>query len=299
MTDIATTTARDRAERIRAKAADLLQEITEAFENRDHITLGYRTWGEYCRAEFDGRIALPRVKGDRVELCAALVDAGLSQRAVAEATGLSRNTVSKYVAPPAQIEPPLPTVLSRDEAERLTDELLRNDVELESATAELYQGRAWESLGYESWDDMVKAEWADLKLPMPLEDERQTVAPMAELVAQIEPPAKFTIPSTIEGVRELADTVAEGKGPDGMTVEQGRFALAATVTAWTQEGREVSVTEFERTNPKRAAKIKAEVEKIRAEYSDDEFALFGDLLGLELKHRAETERFLAGRRGEL
>ncbi|MGO2986492.1 MAG: hypothetical protein ACTIH7_16840 [Brevibacterium aurantiacum] len=187
MTDIATTTARDRAERIRAKAADLLQEITEAFENRDHITLGYRTWGEYCRAEFDGRIALPRVKGDRVELCAALVDAGLSQRAVAEATGLSRNTVSKYVAPPAQIEPPLPTVLSRDEAKRLTDELLWNDVELESATAELYQGRAWESLGYESWDDMVKAEWADLKLPMPLEDERQTVAPMAELVAQNEP----------------------------------------------------------------------------------------------------------------
>lgn len=214
MTDIATTTARDRAERIRAKAADLLQEIAEAFENRDHITLGYRTWGEYCRAEFDGRIALPRVKGDRVELCAALVDAGLSQRAVAEATGLSRNTVSKYVAPPAQIEPP----------------------------------------------------------------------------------AKFTIPSTIEGVRELADTVADGKGPDGMTVEQGRFALAATVTAWTQEGREVSVIEFERTNPKRAAKIKAEVEKIRAEYSDDEFALFGDLLDLELKHRAETERFLADRR---
>lgn len=216
MTDIATTTARDRAERIRAKAADLLQEITEAFENRDHITLGYRTWGEYCRAEFDGRIALPRVKGDRVELCAALVDAGLSQRAVAEATGLSRNTVSKYVAPPAQNEPP----------------------------------------------------------------------------------RKFTIPTTIEGVRELADTVADGKGPDGMTVEQGRFALAATVTAWTQGGRDEWVAEFERTNPKRAAKIKAEVKKKRDELSDEEFALFGDLMELELKHRAETERFLADRRGK-
>lgn len=84
MNDVASTsTARDRADRIRAKAADLLQEITDAFENRDHIALGYKTWGDYCRAEFDGRIALPRAKGDRRELVGALVDAGLSKRAVA------------------------------------------------------------------------------------------------------------------------------------------------------------------------------------------------------------------------
>lgn len=254
MTDIATTTARDRAERIRAKTADLLREITEAFENQDHITLGYRTWGEYCRAEFDGRIALPRVKGDRVELCAALVDAGLSQRAVAEATGLSRNTVSKYVAPPAQIEPPakftIPTTI--EAGRELNDKIRAIDAQLYEKLIQLYEGRAWETLGYATWDEMVQDKWPKLNFTIPSEKRRSSVEPMSSRRAQTE-------------------------------FRQRDHLLAAE----------------RKVGKNRAAKIRAEVERIHAEYSDDEFALIGDLLDLELEHRAETERFLAERRGEL
>lgn len=254
MTDIATTTARDRAERIRAKAADLLREITEAFENRDHITLGYRTWGEYCRAEFDGRIALPRVKGDRVELCAALVDAGLSQRAVAEATGLSRNTVSKYVAPPAQNEPPrkftIPTTI--EGVRELSDKIRAIDVQLYETLIQLYEGRAWEALGYATWDEMVQDKWPKLNFTIPFEQRRSSVESMSSRRAPAKPPQQDQL-------------------------------LAAE----------------RKVGPSRAAKIRAEVERIHAEYSDDESTLISDLLDLELKHRAETEWFLAKRRGEL
>ena len=100
-------TAAERAARIRAKASDLIQEIADAFNDKDHLALGYSTWHEYCAHELNGSIAIPSVKGDRVDFVRGLSAAGLSQRAISEATGVARNTVARYINPPvAQIEPP-------------------------------------------------------------------------------------------------------------------------------------------------------------------------------------------------
>lgn len=127
--------AEARAERIRTKTADLLQEVVDAYNDNDYLALGYSTWAEYCAGELDGRVALPRIKGDRVELVKALSEAGMSQRAVADATGMSRNTVSRYVNPPvAQIEPP------RDEARQLTDNIKAKQAELSTALQNIGQG---------------------------------------------------------------------------------------------------------------------------------------------------------------
>lgn len=114
--------AAERAARIRAKASDLIQEIADAFNDKDHLALGYSTWHEYCAHELNGSIAIPSVKGDRVDFVRGLSAAGLSQRAISEATGVARNTVARYINPPvAQFEPPQDeTVLS---ARRRTDEI--------------------------------------------------------------------------------------------------------------------------------------------------------------------------------
>lgn len=127
--EIARAEAEARAQDIRTTTGHLLQTMADAWDQQDHLTLGYSSWAEYCRVEFDGRIALPRTRGDRRDLVRALSEAGLSQRAVAAATGMSRNTVARYVAPEvAQIEPPvvehqdLPAAEARERADRLRAE---------------------------------------------------------------------------------------------------------------------------------------------------------------------------------
>jgi transposase len=134
--------AEARAESIRTTAGHLLQQLTDAWDQQDHLTLGYVSWSAYCRGELDGRIALPRGRGDRRELVRALVEMGMSQRAVAEAVGMSRNTVARYVAPGvAQIEPPVvehqeqEPVATEAEARELTDKLR----EALSTTRNVYQ----------------------------------------------------------------------------------------------------------------------------------------------------------------
>lgn len=124
--EIARADAAARAENIRTTTGHLLQTMADAWDQQDHLTLGYGSWAEYCRVEFDGRIALPRTRGDRRDLVRALSEAGLSQRAVAAATGMSRNTVARYVAPEvAQFEPPVVEHqdLTEAEARDLTDRL--------------------------------------------------------------------------------------------------------------------------------------------------------------------------------
>lgn len=91
--------ARDRADRIRSgmdTVANLTDDITAAYRNRDHLQLGYDSWAAYVEAEFIevSRMRLPREK--RRELVSTLEDeADMSTRAIAAVTGTSDFTVRK------------------------------------------------------------------------------------------------------------------------------------------------------------------------------------------------------------
>ena len=91
--------ARDRADRIRSgmdTVANLTDDITAAYRNRDHLQLGYDSWAAYVEAEFIevSRMRLPRDK--RRELVSTLEDeANMSTRAIAAVTGTSDFTVRK------------------------------------------------------------------------------------------------------------------------------------------------------------------------------------------------------------
>lgn len=114
----------ERAQRIRDLGNDFAKEIVAAYNEKDYLALGYSSWSEYCHMEHDGRIALPRIKGDRMELVKSLSDSGLSQRAIADATNMSRNTIAKYLNPPvAQIDPHSFSKEEVEQARNLTDEI--------------------------------------------------------------------------------------------------------------------------------------------------------------------------------
>jgi predicted DNA-binding protein (UPF0251 family) len=66
--------------------------IKEAYYGRADKALGYDSWDDYCKGEFHGAyLRLPRES--RREVVATLTEAGLSQRVIAAAVGVSKNTV--------------------------------------------------------------------------------------------------------------------------------------------------------------------------------------------------------------
>lgn len=66
--------------------------IKEAYYGRADKALGYDSWDDYCKGEFHGAaLRLPRES--RREAVATLTEAGLSQRAIAAAVGVHKNTV--------------------------------------------------------------------------------------------------------------------------------------------------------------------------------------------------------------
>lgn len=66
--------------------------VIQAYQGRAWLALGYKTWNDYCVKEFGNQhIAIPRE--DRDEVIGSLRSAGLSSRAIAGATGLSKGTV--------------------------------------------------------------------------------------------------------------------------------------------------------------------------------------------------------------
>lgn len=68
--------------------------IQEAYTSRTWAVLGYNTWDAYCNAEFGNtRLRLPRE--ERQEVVASLRETGLSVRAIAAATGINKETVSR------------------------------------------------------------------------------------------------------------------------------------------------------------------------------------------------------------
>ncbi|QLY33288.1 hypothetical protein H0264_14550 [Nocardia huaxiensis] len=77
-----------------SKAWELIQ---QAYLTRVWVALDYRSWDDYCAAEFDrARIRVPRE--ERSEVVASLREIGMSTRAIAAATGLSQPTVSRELS---------------------------------------------------------------------------------------------------------------------------------------------------------------------------------------------------------
>jgi len=90
--------ARDLTDRIKAALTAAWDLIVEAHETRSWVVLGYPSWDDYCAQEFDAvhRLRLPR--DERTETVLLMRDAGMSTRAIASATGLSKSTVAREAA---------------------------------------------------------------------------------------------------------------------------------------------------------------------------------------------------------
>ncbi|MBF6671181.1 hypothetical protein [Glutamicibacter sp. FBE19] len=84
--------ARDLTDKIRQALEFTWDLVIQAYQGGAWIALGYKSWNDYCVKEFGSQhIAIPRE--DRDEVIGSLRSAGLSTRAIAGATGLSKGTV--------------------------------------------------------------------------------------------------------------------------------------------------------------------------------------------------------------
>ena len=105
------TDARALNDRIKAGVEAIWELIKKAYVERAWAALGYESWDDYCTSEFGtSRLRLPRE--ERAEVVASLRESGLSQRAIASATGLDRKTVRRDLdqqvgekGPPAPLDP--------------------------------------------------------------------------------------------------------------------------------------------------------------------------------------------------
>lgn len=79
------------------------EDIATAHQRRAWSALGYATWEAYCDAEFV-RLALSREQ--RSEMVAALNAQGMSQRSIASAVGVDRDTVSRDLRSGGGFPPP-------------------------------------------------------------------------------------------------------------------------------------------------------------------------------------------------
>ncbi|MDV3134109.1 hypothetical protein [Mycobacterium sp. 29Ha] len=96
--------ARALTDEIKRDAEVLWEKIAQAFTERAWAALGYPSWDGYCAAEFGSlRLRLPRE--ERSEVVSSLADAGLSNRAIATATGISEMTVRREKAAATNVAP--------------------------------------------------------------------------------------------------------------------------------------------------------------------------------------------------
>ncbi|MFB7722296.1 hypothetical protein [Nocardia sp. NPDC056100] len=97
--------ARELTDQIQQHVSDAWTLIERAYLSRAWVALDYASWDEYCAKEFDrARIGIPRE--ERSEVVASLRVIGMSTRAIAAATGLSKGTVQNTLAEGGQNCPP-------------------------------------------------------------------------------------------------------------------------------------------------------------------------------------------------
>lgn len=96
-TDLDANAARRLTDQIRMVTEAMWQSVVKAWEGRVWLALGYGSWDEYCSQEFGtSRIALPREERDGVVM--SLHTMGMSTRAIASATGVSKGSVSASIS---------------------------------------------------------------------------------------------------------------------------------------------------------------------------------------------------------
>lgn len=91
--------ARELTDRIRVDLESVWQSVVEAYTRGAHRALGYASWDSYCTTEFgSNRISIPREERD--ETVQSLRSSGLSNRAIASATGLGYGSVARVPGDP-------------------------------------------------------------------------------------------------------------------------------------------------------------------------------------------------------
>jgi hypothetical protein len=95
--DLSAEEARAITDDIKLRVRQAWELIVEAYQRRAWAVLGYESWDAYCLGEFGGA-PLPVPREERPEMVASLRQAGLSQRAIASATGVSQSTIRDDVA---------------------------------------------------------------------------------------------------------------------------------------------------------------------------------------------------------
>ena len=83
--------ARSLVSAIRANLEDLKTSVVKAYKGRAWQALGYTSWETFCKEEFGAVIPL----SERGEIVLHLRDEGLSLRAIAAVTGVSKDTVAR------------------------------------------------------------------------------------------------------------------------------------------------------------------------------------------------------------
>lgn len=102
--------ARQLVSRVRQLDGMLYTNLRKLYVGRGWIALGHATWEECCDVEFAGN-RLQLTRGQRQAVVQELAAAGMSTRAMAAATGVSKNTVARDLragvpnGTPAEAEP--------------------------------------------------------------------------------------------------------------------------------------------------------------------------------------------------
>ena len=93
-----------------------------------------------------------------------------------------------------------------------------------------YEGRAWVTLGYESWDDYCTREFGTARIRLPREERSEVVASLRESGLSLRAIAAVT-GNSVNTIREdvyQTDTPAAVTGTDGKTYTQPPAPTAAT-----------------------------------------------------------------------
>lgn len=212
--------ARDLTARIRERVTDLLPLIREAFHRRADKAMGYETWQDYCDAELRG-ISLP--VQERRDAAVELRQAGMSQRAISAALGVSQKTIDRdldsqlshddSVEMPEQVmsldgkqRPAMvPVVVSsaiRDAIDEHKEETAKRKADREELQA------LAEELGLKSDPEADARQAEATKLLYPFFDAVSTIAalpPAADVIGKIQPYQRYRLDDLAAAQARLAE----------------------------------------------------------------------------------------------
>lgn len=111
-------------------------------------------------------------------------------------------------------EPGVGHVLTQVAARDLTDQIRTGMETVWHLIRAAYQGRAWEALGYHTWDEYVTREFGNLYLRPPLEERQDVVMSLREAGMSSRAIASATQLSQATVVRELRGAGESNESPD-------------------------------------------------------------------------------------